>query len=56
MLMQHITYNETPNDNELTKCLRQEAAKWLCVFGDIDCKKVAEIKLRESLKYHERNK
>ncbi|XP_029670347.1 aminopeptidase N-like [Formica exsecta] len=39
-LLQRITYNKTPIDNELTKCLRQEAAKWLCVFGHPNCKNI----------------
>ncbi|XP_050449677.1 uncharacterized protein LOC126850576 [Cataglyphis hispanica] len=54
-LLQRITYNETPNDNELIKCLRQEAAKWLCIFGHSNCKNAAEMKLNDYLKHNETN-
>ncbi|XP_029667262.1 aminopeptidase Ey-like isoform X2 [Formica exsecta] len=54
-LLQRITYNETPIDNELTKCLRQEAAKWLCVFGHLNCKNAAQMKLNKYLRHNERN-
>ncbi|XP_070155698.1 aminopeptidase N-like [Polyergus mexicanus] len=55
-LLQRLTYTETPMDNELIKCLRQEAAKWLCVFGHFNCKNAAEMKLNHYIKRGERNK
>ncbi|XP_077265854.1 aminopeptidase N-like [Temnothorax americanus] len=41
---------ECPKDeNHLLKSLRQEAAKWACVFGDVDCRREANAKLRSDL-------
>ncbi|KYN22305.1 Aminopeptidase N, partial [Trachymyrmex cornetzi] len=37
-LFKKIGYQEIPNENDLTKCLRQEIAKWACVLGDSDCR------------------
>ncbi|TGZ37501.1 Aminopeptidase N [Temnothorax longispinosus] len=36
-------------ENHLLKSLRQEAAKWACVFGDVDCRREANAKLRSHL-------
>ncbi|KAL6254817.1 hypothetical protein P5V15_014152 [Pogonomyrmex californicus] len=40
-LLEKIGYKENHNENHLTKCLRQEAAKWACVLGDSKCKRAA---------------
>lgn len=45
-LLQKIGYEEYRNESHLLKSLRQEATKWACVFGDADCKKVANAKLK----------
>ncbi|XP_011642983.1 aminopeptidase N-like [Pogonomyrmex barbatus] len=45
-LLQKIGYEEfNIDEDDLTKCLKQEAVKWACVLGDIECKKMAERKL-----------
>ncbi|KAL6262834.1 hypothetical protein P5V15_005624 [Pogonomyrmex californicus] len=44
-LLQQIGYEENRNENDLIKCLRQEATKWACVLGDSRCKKKALEKL-----------
>ncbi|KAL6258107.1 hypothetical protein P5V15_010024 [Pogonomyrmex californicus] len=45
-LLQKIGYEEKDNDNNLVKCLRQEAVRWACILGDRECKKVAEFQLQ----------
>ncbi|XP_072744596.1 glutamyl aminopeptidase-like [Anoplolepis gracilipes] len=36
-LLEKIKYQEDPEESDLTKCLRQEAIKWLCILGDLNC-------------------
>ncbi|KAL6260719.1 hypothetical protein P5V15_008242 [Pogonomyrmex californicus] len=48
-LLDKIEYEKDPNENDHTKCLRQEAIRWACVLGDKKCKVVAEIKLYQYL-------
>ncbi|XP_072749354.1 aminopeptidase N-like [Anoplolepis gracilipes] len=36
-LLEKIKYEEDPEESDLTKCLRQEAIKWLCILGDSNC-------------------
>ncbi|XP_072751782.1 aminopeptidase N-like isoform X2 [Anoplolepis gracilipes] len=36
-LLEKIKYEEDPEERDLTKCLRQEAIKWLCILGDWNC-------------------
>ncbi|XP_072756964.1 uncharacterized protein [Anoplolepis gracilipes] len=40
-LLEKIGYEEIFSENALTVCLRQEAAKWACIFGSSVCKKRA---------------
>ncbi|KAL6254820.1 hypothetical protein P5V15_014155 [Pogonomyrmex californicus] len=47
-LLEKIGYKEYHSENHLTKCLRQEAAKWACILGDSKCKKAA----LDNLKWH----
>jgi len=49
-LLREIGYEEAPKDNDLTKCLRQEAAKWACILDDPRCKEMAKTKLRNYVK------
>jgi len=49
-LLKEIGYEEAPEDNDLTKCLRQEAAKWACILDDPRCREVAKTKLKNYLK------
>jgi len=51
-LLGNIGYIENFNDNDLIKCLRQEAAKWACILGDSDCKSNAIFKLKQHLYYN----
>jgi len=38
-LLKNIKYIEkSDDDDELIKRLRQEAAKWACIFDDVTCK------------------
>ncbi|XP_071580885.1 aminopeptidase N-like [Temnothorax nylanderi] len=52
----NITYTEKRNEkpNDLIKCLRQEAAKWACLFGHSTCKAAAVSKLKRHLNNTER--
>ncbi|XP_072748598.1 aminopeptidase N-like isoform X3 [Anoplolepis gracilipes] len=36
-LLEKIKYEEEPKESDLTKCLRQEAIKWLCILDDPNC-------------------
>ncbi|XP_072750367.1 aminopeptidase N-like [Anoplolepis gracilipes] len=44
-LLEKIKYEEDPEESDLTKCLRQEAIKWLCILGDPNCLIEAYLKL-----------
>ncbi|KAM0731061.1 Aminopeptidase N [Formica fusca] len=46
-LLAQIGYQENPNDDDLTKCLRQEAAKWACTLGLPDCINTARRQLHQ---------
>jgi len=49
-LLKNIGYEEHRDENDLTKCLRQFAAKWACFLGDRDCEMEANLKLKDYLK------
>ena len=55
-LLGYIGYDETLNDDDLTKCLIQEAAKWMCLFNNTTCQKNAKNKLNDQLENPEENK
>ena len=55
-LLINIGYDEKPEDNDFTKCLRQEAAKWMCLFRDSECQINAMNKLNNHLENPETNK
>ncbi|XP_072752506.1 aminopeptidase N-like [Anoplolepis gracilipes] len=44
-LLEKIKYVEDPKESDLTKCLRQEAIKWLCILDDLNCLIKANDKL-----------
>ncbi|XP_029156065.1 leucyl-cystinyl aminopeptidase-like isoform X2 [Nylanderia fulva] len=44
-----IKYEEIDDSDELITCLRQEAARWACFFGDINCTEKAKNKLEQYL-------
>ncbi|XP_072754254.1 glutamyl aminopeptidase-like [Anoplolepis gracilipes] len=44
-LLRKIEYEDHSMDNDLTKCLRQEAIKWACLLGDFNCQNIAIYKL-----------
>ncbi|XP_029156035.1 thyrotropin-releasing hormone-degrading ectoenzyme-like isoform X2 [Nylanderia fulva] len=48
-ILKRIKYGEIDDTDELRICLRQEAARWACFFGDITCKTVANNKLKQHL-------
>ncbi|XP_029160351.1 aminopeptidase N-like isoform X3 [Nylanderia fulva] len=48
-ILKRIKYEEIDDTDKLRICLRQEAARWACFFGDITCKKVANNKLTQHL-------
>jgi len=48
-LLDKIGYEEHSEDNSLTKCLRQEAAKWACALGDDKCQSEAKALLNNHL-------
>ncbi|XP_071559314.1 glutamyl aminopeptidase-like isoform X5 [Temnothorax nylanderi] len=55
-VLRKIGYEEYSEDNDFTKCLRQEAAKWACVLGDPKCKTEAVTKLKWHLEKPKNNK
>lgn len=48
--LKKLGYEEHPMENDLTKCLRQEIAKWACTFGHSECLYVAKFKLEQHFK------
>lgn len=48
-VLQKIGYDEDFVDNDLSKCLIQEAAKWACIFELPDCINTAHRKLIQHL-------
>lgn len=53
-----LGYEEHPMENILTKCLRQEIAKWACTLDSSECLNMAThmCKLKQHLKDPVRNK
>ncbi|XP_029157919.1 aminopeptidase N-like isoform X1 [Nylanderia fulva] len=49
-LLAKIKYEEIDDADELRICLRQEAARWACFFGDITCMEEAKNKLELHIK------
>lgn len=48
-LLRNIRYEESPNDDDMRKMLRLDAAKWACILGNAECKRIAAAKLNEHL-------
>nr|XP_012232606.1 PREDICTED: aminopeptidase N-like [Linepithema humile] len=48
-VLQIIGYDEKPNESDLTKCLRQEAAKWACIIDAAQCRETATLQLIKDL-------
>lgn len=49
-LLKKLSYNETVNESNPTKkLLRQEAARWMCLFGDSQCYHIAKTMLDNHL-------
>ncbi|XP_070155161.1 aminopeptidase N-like [Polyergus mexicanus] len=46
-MLKKIGYTEISNEDEHTKCLRQEAAKWACLLRHEECLKEANEKLMQ---------
>ncbi|XP_012228236.2 glutamyl aminopeptidase-like [Linepithema humile] len=55
-LFDQIGYDAKPNEDKLTECLREEAAKWACLLGDVDCKTNANQKLDWHLQNRKENR
>ncbi|XP_012228324.1 aminopeptidase N-like [Linepithema humile] len=55
-VLDKIGYEAQPNEDELTECLREEAAKWACLLGGTDCIAKASAKLDWHLQNREENK
>ena len=58
-LLEKLQYNEdvsSTNTYNLTVCLRQEAAKWACLFNDPSCIKEATFQLEKHLSNRTLNK
>ncbi|XP_029176633.1 aminopeptidase N-like [Nylanderia fulva] len=49
-VLRKIGFEEIDDNDELRKCLRQEAARWACFLDDINCKKKANNKLKQHIK------
>ncbi|XP_072767146.1 aminopeptidase N-like [Anoplolepis gracilipes] len=50
-LFEKIKYEEDLEESDLTKCLRQEAIKWLCILDDLNCLIKAYDKLMSHIPY-----
>jgi len=44
-----LGFDERPMENDLTKCLRQEIAKWACIVEHSECLLKAKFKLEQHL-------
>ncbi|XP_050463397.1 aminopeptidase N-like isoform X2 [Cataglyphis hispanica] len=55
-LLSKITYKESSEEDELTKCLRQEAIKWACILGNTFCQSKAYGKLLQHIGILKMNK
>ncbi|XP_018360017.1 PREDICTED: aminopeptidase N-like [Trachymyrmex cornetzi] len=55
-LFKEIGYQEITNEDDFTKYLRQEIAKWACVLGDSDCRINAASKLEWHITNPEKHK
>ncbi|XP_050466711.1 glutamyl aminopeptidase-like isoform X2 [Cataglyphis hispanica] len=55
-LLGKIKYEENSKENDLIKCLRQEAIKWACILDDLECLEKAYDKLLEHIEKPETNK
>lgn len=56
VLLKKIGYQEYSTEDDFTKCLRQEIAKWACALGDPDCRNNAITKLEWHLANPDKNK
>jgi len=45
--------DESPTENDLIKCLRQEIAKWACIVEHSECLLKAKFKLEQHLEHPE---
>ncbi|XP_029158813.1 thyrotropin-releasing hormone-degrading ectoenzyme-like isoform X2 [Nylanderia fulva] len=52
----NINFKEYSKNDDLTKCLKQEIAKWACVFDYKECKKRANNDLTRHIKSPSRNR
>lgn len=48
-VLEKIGYEERTEENDLTKCLRQEVAKWACILEHPKCIQMARDKLERHL-------
>ncbi|XP_071627753.1 aminopeptidase N-like [Temnothorax longispinosus] len=46
-LLEHVGYEENPDDDYITKMLRLDATHWACTVGHAECKRRAAVKLSE---------
>jgi len=46
-----LGFDERPMENDVTKCLRQEIAKWACIVKHSECLLKAKFKLEQHLKH-----
>jgi len=53
-VLERIGYEERSEENVLTKCLRQEVAKWACIFKDPTCIQMAKNKLERHIIHSEK--
>ncbi|XP_012232605.1 aminopeptidase N-like isoform X3 [Linepithema humile] len=49
-VLEIIGYDEKPNESDLTKCLREETAKWACIINAAKCRENATLHLIKYLK------
>lgn len=51
--LERLGIEERSMENEFTKCLRQEIAKWACTAEHFECLQMAKFKLEQHLKHPE---
>ncbi|RLU23701.1 hypothetical protein DMN91_003907 [Ooceraea biroi] len=48
-LLHRLLYHKTFSEDDLTKRLLQEVAKWACIFEEKECQQIANDRLKEYL-------
>ncbi|XP_067207963.1 thyrotropin-releasing hormone-degrading ectoenzyme-like isoform X3 [Linepithema humile] len=55
LLLRNIKYHDENDKNDFIKYLREEAVRWSCILGNLDCQKTATFELKKVLGSSVRN-